>query len=566
MELRTIDPRKLRLNPGNPRRTKAPPEADAQLTANIKAIGLIQPPLVKAIGKTLRVIAGERRVTCAIAAGCEQIPVLVCGDNHDADPVRALAENTQRAQMGPVDQWRAIEGLCASGWSEEAVATAFSISSRGLRKLRLLAGIHPAMLDSMAIDLPNERELGIIAAAPLEEQASAWRKAKPKRGSAVAWHEITRLLHKTRIPAQLARFDDATAIAFGIRYEEDLFAPADEDSRTTTQLEAFLAAQEHWLNTSLPENGIVLEAERWGEAKLPPRAERCYGTPQDGDRIGFILDRRTGEVREVPFRLREAPRPGRFNPDEDNDTAGLPRPARPEVTRKGVERIGDLRTDALHQGLRETPFDDATLLGLLVLALGADNVSVHTPQRFGHGRLAAIARRVMPGGRLTSDLTALRQACRDMLAEVLSCREGLSNSGIAARVAGEAIGADQHLASMAEDGFLKCLTKPGLARAATEAGVPVLPTTGKEMRAALIAHVGGGTYILPAARFALTPAEAEALAARSVRDVPIGNEDDLALQGNALPDEARDALEADQDADTVFRSPATSGNPRSIAA
>ena len=38
--------------------------------------------------------------------------------------------------------------------------------------------------------------------------------------------------------------------------------------------------------------------------------------------------------------------------------------------------IGDLRTDALHQALADTPIEDDTLLGLLILAFGGDNVTV----------------------------------------------------------------------------------------------------------------------------------------------------------------------------------------------
>ena len=34
--------------------------------------------------------------------------------------------------------------------------------------------------------------------------------------------------------------------------------------------------------------------------------------------------------------------------------------------------IGDLRTDALHQALADTPIEDDTLLGLLILAFGGD--------------------------------------------------------------------------------------------------------------------------------------------------------------------------------------------------
>ena len=108
MELKTVDPRTLGFDPQNPRRTKATPEQDAQLTANIQQIGLIQPPLVRTEGDSLIVVAGERRVHCSIKAGMTTIPVLVRETTDGADAIRSFAENVVRAQMGPVDQWRAI--------------------------------------------------------------------------------------------------------------------------------------------------------------------------------------------------------------------------------------------------------------------------------------------------------------------------------------------------------------------------------------------------------------------------------------------------------------------------
>ncbi len=112
-----------------------------------------------------------------------------------------------------------------------------------------------------------------------------------------------------------------------------------------------------------------------------------------------------------------------------------------------------------------------------------------------------------------------------MLVEVLSCREGMSQSGVVARVAGETIGADRYLASMATDEFLRCLSKSGIERAAAEAGVRALPKTGKDIRAALIAHVGKGTYVLPAARFALSRAEVAGLQRRAAEDTASAIED-----------------------------------------
>ena len=468
----------------------------------------------------------------------------------NADGLRSLAENVQRAQMGPVDQWRAIEGLCGSSWSEDAIGIAFSMPVRTIRKLRLLASILPAMLDRMAHNLPREDELRKIAAATLEEQAAVWKTHKPKRGQDPTWFEIARALHKARIPATSARFDDANAATYGVRWEDDLFGPAGQDNRTTTNVEQFFAAQQHWLEMTLPKNGVILESEGYGGAKLPPRAERVWGKPHKGDKIGYFIKPQTGEVGEIPFRVVERATGSRGAAGADDDGLDRPKAVRPEVSRKGVERIGDLRTDALHQGLREAPIDDNTLLGLLVLALGAQNVTAQSAadpsiapryRIFGSGNARdEIARRVIEGGHLTYDVDVLRSAARDMLVQVLSCRVGMSQSGVVARVAGEAIGADRFLPSMADDEFLRTLSKGGIENAIRALGLAPRDT-GKEMRAALIEHVGQGRYVLPAAHFALQAAELGELQKRVAGDrAPEGNgqgDAEAREPGAEIPDE-----------------------------
>ena len=72
-----------------------------------------------------------------------------------------------------------------------------------------------------------------------------------------------------------ASFGDDLAQAYGIAWVEDLFAPADEDSRYTTDVEAFLGAQQEWMTQiTCRRRGVIAEANNWGEAKLPPKAER----------------------------------------------------------------------------------------------------------------------------------------------------------------------------------------------------------------------------------------------------------------------------------------------------
>jgi ParB family chromosome partitioning protein len=213
----------------------------------------------------------------------------------------------------------------------------------------------------------------------------------------------------------------------------------------------------------------------------------------------------------------------------------------------GRAMIGDYRTDALHQALRENPVDDQTLIGLLVLALAGQNVSVQSPQSSSRfGERCRVAGHVITGGVLTRDVSTLRTAAREMLQNVLSCRTGMTSSGPLARVVGDAIGADQFLPNMATDDFLKCLSKGAMERAASAENV--LPrNTGRATREALIAHVGQGTYVLPAARFALTTEEVAKLEARAAdnfagpdsdedpEDLPDGLDDDGGWEENGEP-------------------------------
>lgn len=509
MELRTVNPRRLKFNPNNPRRTKATPEQDAQLVASLRKIGLLQPPVVRPIDNKLIIVAGERRVRCAIKAEMTEIPVLVRDADDGADAVRSFAENIVRAQMGPVDQWRAIEALIGDDWTEEAIAAAFAYPVRFIRRLRLLANIHPTILDHIAKgDMPREEEIRIIAAAALEEQAEIWKRHKPKRGETATWWDIARPLQKTRLLKQHARFDDDSTRRHGIVWEDDLFGPGDEDNLYTTQVDAFFAAQEEWLTANLPQNGVLLTVDQWGRPDLPPRAQRIWSTPGPEDRIGHYLDRRTGEVETVTFRLPPPKTAKAVATKGDGTTAatGNPLPSRPDVTQKGVTMIGDFRTDALHEALQESPADDSVLIGLLVLALAGQNVSVHSPRAHSRFDRLAVAGRLIEGGVLTNDVSLLRAAAREMLRSVLSCREGMTSSGMVARIAGDILGADRFLPNMATEEFLSCLSKAAIEQVARAENV--LPRdTGKATRAALIGHVGRGTYLLPAARFALTEAE-----------------------------------------------------------
>ena len=507
MELRRVDPRTLQKNPGNPRKIQPGEMSDAAMKASIKVIGVIQPPTASEKDGALTIVYGDRRVRFAIELGLTEINVLV-KDPDDQDQMRAVSENVIRAPMNTVDLWRSIESLASENWTEDAIAAALAVPVRQIRKLRLLANVHPALLDQIgAGDMPREHELRTIASAPRDDQAAVWKKLKPKKGDGANWWKIAQALEKTRFFAKDAKFGEDERAAFGITWQEDLFAEGDEDNRFTVDGEAFVSAQRAWLDANMPKNGVLLEIDEYGQPKLPPKAQHTWTKPKKGDQIGFIIQPRDGTVQEIVFRMPEAEaKKGKTrSTDADHNKAPIPKKTRPEITHKGDEIIGALRTEALIKSLEVNAVDDATLIGLLVLALNARNVSIQT-QGSGLATRTKLVQSITEGGRLSQDVERMRVVARQMLANVLSCSLGHGDSGLPARIAGDAIGADAHLGNMATEEFLSCLSKAAIERVGSSLNVQPRQRV-KDTRAAVLTEAAGSTYVHPAALFALSQAE-----------------------------------------------------------
>jgi ParB family chromosome partitioning protein len=198
--------------------------------------------------------------------------------------------------------------------------------------------------------------------------------------------------------------------------------------------------------------------------------------------------------------------PGAAGDGGDNGGESPIAKTRADVTQKGVAMIGDLRTDALHQTLASTPIEDDTLFGMLILAFGGDNVTVESGSDVRGTDRRTICRAITEGGVLTADRDLLRQAAREMLTGVLSCRENRSQSGSFARIAGEAIGASVQLPNMATEDFLSCLSRGALETTARTEGVNIAPRA-KDTRARLVTRFKDGTFVWPGALFRLTVAE-----------------------------------------------------------
>ncbi|MFT9323659.1 MAG: ParB/RepB/Spo0J family partition protein [Acetobacter sp.] len=518
MELRVVDPKTLLDNPENPRTSAPNIEADRRLAHNIKVVGLLQAPLVRELPDgQLMIVAGHRRRRACVLAKMREMHVIVTSADEKLDGLAAGSENIIREAMTQSEQWRFVDkARREKSYTDAQIARALMVTPAYLKRLSLLAGLHDPILH--AIDLgrgPGFNDLKIIAAAPVEEQRAAWAEifesaveddADPAAyclnaedpEDVVPWRELARFLKQARYMAVDARFDDATAKACGVVWAEDLFGEGGKDNRFTEDGSAYAAAQEQWLTEYLPKGGVRMEVGEYEQAATPDGYLRVshWMQAEETDVMGYYLNPNTLKIDEIPLRPKGEDEQGAATlPRSIAPASVAPPKERAAISGTGLAMLGQIQTQALHAALDAVveDVDPWDLVGALLLALGGQNVTVHIPEREHYGEMnrreTALAT-LFPEGVLIRDPALLRQEAVAVLKTVANCTVSRhSGSGVMAQLMGLLFDADAHIPNLAFDEFLKCFSKPGIMEAG--AALKLLPrNTGKEMRTAIMAHVG----------------------------------------------------------------------------
>lgn len=155
-------------------------EALDELAESIKAQGLIQPVVVRAIGpKKYELIAGERRWRAAQKASLKELPALIKHVDEQAVPAMALIENIQREDLTPLEEADALKRLIddfdlTHQQAADAVGRSRAAVSNLLRLIDLPAPIRKLM-DDGKLEMGHARCLLTLSdaiAIPLARQAS----------------------------------------------------------------------------------------------------------------------------------------------------------------------------------------------------------------------------------------------------------------------------------------------------------------------------------------------------------------------------------------------------------
>jgi len=109
-------------NPFQPR-TRFDEEALGELADSIRAVGLLQPVLVRPVGDAYELVAGERRWRAAKRLGMQTVPALVRTTDDASSLEHALVENVHRADLDPLEEAAAYNQLVEDfGLTHEEVA------------------------------------------------------------------------------------------------------------------------------------------------------------------------------------------------------------------------------------------------------------------------------------------------------------------------------------------------------------------------------------------------------------------------------------------------------------
>src|ERR1700723_4080233 len=86
-------------------------EALEELAQSIRSSGIVQPIVVRPVGKRFQLIAGERRWRAAQRAALTRVPAVVRDGRDEIALEMTLVENLQREDLNPVEQARAFQRL-----------------------------------------------------------------------------------------------------------------------------------------------------------------------------------------------------------------------------------------------------------------------------------------------------------------------------------------------------------------------------------------------------------------------------------------------------------------------
>lgn len=187
-------------NPNQPRR--AFDEAGiAELATSVGELGILQPLLVRDLGGgTYELIAGERRLRAAHAAGLDAVPAIAVETDERGSLERAIVENIHRADLNPIEEAAAYRQLIGeAGLTQEELGDRLGKNrvtiTNALRLLDLPTPIQRLLIEGR-LTAGHGRALLRLSGNPFQERM-ARRASEEKLSVRETEDEVARYVEMT---------------------------------------------------------------------------------------------------------------------------------------------------------------------------------------------------------------------------------------------------------------------------------------------------------------------------------------------------------------------------------
>jgi len=251
-------------NPHQPR-AALDPDALAALVESVRQHGILQPLVVsrrEVAGGAVRyeLIAGERRLQAARAAGLARVPVMVREASPREQLELALVENIQRADLNPLEEARAFQQLQREfGLTQEQIAERVGRSRVAIANTLRLLTLPEPIQRSLAMGEISEGHARALIGLPAAAQEALWRR--------IIAHGLS--VRQTETLARALRDPSANA-------------PASSTRRIDPDIAALVERLQHALGTGVQ----ISRGRRGGRLVI-----RFYSD----DELAAIIDRLAGE-------------------------------------------------------------------------------------------------------------------------------------------------------------------------------------------------------------------------------------------------------------------------------
>jgi ParB family chromosome partitioning protein len=352
MKLQHIELENLKISPLNVR--KHGQTSGADLIPSIKAMGLIQPLLVRPSCEGFEVVAGQRRLSAlqeiAKDGARDAVPCLVMEEGDDARAIEAsLTENIARLPMDVIDQFEAFYALTKEGRSIGEIALHFGVTEKLVKQRLAIAGLYEPIRNAFRREEIGGDTLQLLTMATTRQQKEWYKLLRSEDGYAPqGYHLKDWLFGGEHIPVSNALFKIES---YGGVIVSDLFGDeryfADPKLFWEHQSRAIAEMIEDYREDGWSDVVLLDVGERWASWEHVDTAK------EDGGKV-FIRVSSDGEVKAIEGQLSRSEIKKRQKTQSGEEDAT---PERPELT-KAMQNYLDLHRHAAvrvkfleHQGV-----------------------------------------------------------------------------------------------------------------------------------------------------------------------------------------------------------------------